>query len=80
MMRTFDWFMLAVVTACLIFLMFYYFQKSHDMCIRNPLVYGAKQLTKETGHQAQGYVWFQSMTYLPTKVYFNSTNSWVSNT
>jgi len=49
--------------------------KSQDECMANPLQYGAKQLTKSTGYEFQG--WGSLVVPINTRsptVFFNSTH------
>lgn len=62
------------LVAASIFIQYYLQQKSNE-CIANPLVYGAKELSEETGYEFQGSGFF--LTPIGRKsplIIFNSTS------
>ena len=56
----------------------YQFNYKKNECIANPLVYGAKQLTEQTGSEFIGSGFFLAPINIQSPVIsFNSTNLWV---
>jgi len=58
-----------------LFLTLTYFQKQRNECINNPLVYGAKQMSKEVGYEFVGTGFFiLPVNYKSPRIMFNSTS------
>jgi hypothetical protein len=58
-----------------VFLIVYYFKNQSDECLRNPLVYGSKQMEKETGYRFTGIGILHTPTgFKAPTITFNSTH------
>ena len=55
----------------------YQFNYKKNECIANPLTYGAKQLTEETGHEFIGSGFFLAPNINSPVISFNSTDLWI---
>lgn len=73
-----DWITLIIVivmTLCLAFAGFYYYETKINTCTSNPLVYGAKQITNLYGYEFEGYGYLNiPFNVQSPKFYFNSEN------
>jgi hypothetical protein len=74
-MKILDWVIIILLIASLTFLMWFYFDRTHNECINNPFVYGAKELKKSIGYEVEGFVWFKTPYYTEDRIYFNTTTS-----
>ena len=60
----------------LIFLIHYYFTYTSNECLKQPFVYGAKQLELEHNGEFSGYGYLRIDSPLIPTLNFNSTNQW----
>lgn len=74
-MKLLDIIIIVILIATLIFAILFYFDRTHNECINNPFVYGAKQLKESSGYEVEGIAWFKTDFYNDKKFYFNTTNS-----
>ncbi len=66
---------LLIIIISSIFIIYYYFNSKNNECVYNPLVYGAKELTKGTGYEFVGTGFFLNPPNVKTPtVTFNSKN------
>lgn len=60
-----------------IFTALYHFNYKKNECIAGPLVFGAKQLTEETGYEFIGSGFFLGPNINSPVIAFNSTDLWI---
>lgn len=58
------------------FVISYYFNYINNQCIREPFVYGSKQIKDSTGIEFRGLGWLEVYWNDKPTIYFNTTNQY----